>query len=273
MSALQSEKAAIFRAQHLSGKLVILPNIWDVVGAKLMQVIGYPSVATASVATAMANGYSDGQKIPFQQLLNIVKNISEAVTIPLTVDIERGFAGNLAQLKENIRLLIMHGAVGINIEDSLPEHSGFESIEYQCRKIEAIREAGILFGVPIFINARTDIFLLKVTDRAMEQATERARAYKSAGADCIYPITIGSYEDISRFSEATSMPVNVNLHTSISDIRKLESIGVARISLGPQLLNHALSTMKQVSEDLLKFDSATFFSRQLLSREFMDRLT
>jgi 2-methylisocitrate lyase-like PEP mutase family enzyme len=272
MQPSQFEKAENLRSQHHSGKLLILPNIWDVVGAKLMENTGYQSVATASVATALANGYRDGEKIPFPLLLNIVKNITGMVKLPLTVDVERGFAETIPQLKENIRLLIANGAVGINIEDSLPDQKGFDSSIDQCRKIEAIRETGLQYGVSIFINARTDLFLQKV-DRALELSVERALAYKSAGADCIYPISIGSYEDIGRFVEAVSMPVNVNLQKSVSDLHKLESLGVARISVGPQLLNHTLSVMKQVADGLLNYDSGPFYSRELLPREFLNRLT
>src|SRR5437773_10363952 len=115
----QSAKAALFRNQHHALKLLVLPNIWDALGARLIKKIGFPSVATASVSTALSNGYRDGENIPFSQLLNIVNRIAAAVDLPLTVDIERGFAETIPQLQANIRLLIENGAVGINIEDSL----------------------------------------------------------------------------------------------------------------------------------------------------------
>src|ERR1700681_3031873 len=102
----QSFKAELFRKQHLSGKLLVLPNIWDPLGARLLEKTGYKSVATASVATALTNGYLDGERIPFIQLLKVVNEITSSVSLPVTVDIERGFADSLLQLKENIRLLI-----------------------------------------------------------------------------------------------------------------------------------------------------------------------
>ena len=91
----QAEKAEQFRAQHFDKKLLILPNIWDALGAKLIQQVGFQSVATASVATALSNGYPDGEYIPFAELLTVVKKISSAVDLPLTVDIERGFADTI----------------------------------------------------------------------------------------------------------------------------------------------------------------------------------
>ncbi len=270
--ASQSDKASSFRAQHQSGKLLLLPNIWDVPGARLMEAIGFPSVATASIATALANGYSDGEKISFRELLQVVRKISSAVSIPVSIDIERGFAVGISELKDNIQLLIEHGAVGINIEDSTADSKGLFSIDEQCRKIEAVRETGIRLGVSIVINARTDSFLLKPEENRLSTAIQRGLSYKKAGADCIYPIMINSYEDIELFKQQVDMPLNVNLQKSISDLVRLEKSGVSRISVGPQMMNHALSAMKRIAEGLLKYDSALFFDGNLLSRGFMDSL-
>jgi len=268
----QLEKAERFRAQHLDEKLLILPNIWDALGAKLIQQLGFPSVATASVATALSNGYPDGEHIPFAELLTVVNRISSAVDLPLTVDIERGFADTIPRLKENIRLLIENGGIGINIEDSWPDHKGLNSIDDQCRKIEAIRETAIQCGVPIVINARTDIFFLKIENDPMTNAIDRARAFKKSGADCVYPILINKYDDIARFVEEVDMPVNVVLLKPISDLQYLEKIGVARVSVGPNLLNHVLTIMKTVAEGLMKYDSSAFFARDLLPREYLNQL-
>jgi 2-methylisocitrate lyase-like PEP mutase family enzyme len=268
---IQAAKAELFRSQHHGGRLLILPNIWEAMGAKLMVKAGYPSVATASVATAISNGFADGENIPFTQLLSVVSKIVTAVEVPVTVDIERGYAGDIELLKKNIRLLIENGGVGINIEDSMPEQKGLVGISDQCRKMEAIRETAIQCGVPIVINARSDIFLLK-SENAVQQAIERGRAYQKAGADCFYPILVNNYEDISRIVEEVNMPVNINLLKPVSDLRRLENMGVARVSVGPQLLFHVLTTMKQVADGLLQYDSTAFFGRELIPRDFINQL-
>jgi 2-methylisocitrate lyase-like PEP mutase family enzyme len=267
-----ASRANQFREQHSGPQLLILPNIWDALGARLMEKIGYPSVATASVATALVNGYLDGEKIPFRCLLDIVQSISSSVQLPLTVDIERGFADNIKQLQENIRLLIEHGAIGINIEDSRPDHKSLCPIKEQCLKIEAIREASIQCGVPLVINARTDVFLTELSSPALEEGIERGRAYKTAGADCIYPVTINNYEAIANFVQEVGTAVNILLMKSIPDLRKLREIGVARVSLGPNLLTQVLVTMQEIAAGLMHGDSSVFFSRELMSREFRDSL-
>jgi 2-methylisocitrate lyase-like PEP mutase family enzyme len=205
-------------------------------------------------------------------LLKVVNQIASAVSLPVTVDIERGFADTVIQLKENIRLLIENGAIGINIEDSHPDKLGLFTIEEQCRKIEGIRETGIQCGVPIIINARTDVFLQKNHENAMAMAIERGLAFKAVGADCFYPIVLNSYDEISLIISEVKMPVNVLLSKPVSDLARLEKIGVARLSLGPNLLNHALTAMKLVMDGLLKYDATTFFGPDLLPREFLNSL-
>jgi 2-methylisocitrate lyase-like PEP mutase family enzyme len=267
----QREKAESFRQLHLNKKLLILPNIWDVMGARMMELTGYPAVATASVAVAISQGYVDGEKIPFRQLLDLVNKISSSTILPLSVDMERGYADSIPRLKENIQELLENGAIGINLEDSLPDHKGFQSPDEQCRKIEAVRETALQQGIPLVINARTDFFFLKHPD-AMNESILRAHAYQKAGADCIYPIMMSNYDDIARFLAAVELPVNLNLLKPISDLEKLEEMGISRVSVGPQLLNHVMTTMKGLAEELLQYNSNGFFSRPLLSREFMDSL-
>lgn len=269
----QANKAVTFRQQHHKAELLILPNIWDVLSAKLIEALGFPSVATASVATALTNGYADGENIPFATLLKVVKQITVAVSVPVTVDIERGFAGNIEQLKENIELLIENGAIGVNIEDGRPDKAGLAPIDEQCRKIEAVRETGMKYGVPIVINARTDIFLQKASgDQVLQQAITRIRAFKEAGADCAYPILINNYQDIAILVEETQMPVNVFLLQSIGDLKKLESIGVSRVSTGPGLLKGALANMKNVAEGLQNYHAEAFLGQDLLTNDFLKNL-
>ena len=147
-----------------------------------MAKLDYPSIATASVSTALANGYLDGEKIPFSRLLEIVQDISSSVPLPLSVDVERGFAEKASvQLQENIHKLIEHGAIGINIEDSRPDHKSLNPIDEQCRKIEAIRDMSTRIGVPIIINARTDVFIIDQDDDALEEGIKEEELINSGG--------------------------------------------------------------------------------------------
>jgi 2-methylisocitrate lyase-like PEP mutase family enzyme len=269
MSLSQKEKALLFRAQHSAEKLLILANVWDPLGAKLMAAIGYPSLATASVPIALANGYPDGQHIPYTLLMELISKITSSVDLPVSVDLERGFAEDINQLKDNIKKLLDAGAIGLNIEDSPDHGKTMIPVAEQCRKIEAIREAGIEYGVPLVINARTDLFFQPAQDNTLSQVIERGKAYQTAGADCFYPMMMSSYHDIAAVKEALDIPLNILLFGPIRDLKQLEALGISRISVGPGLMKAALSKMKSACEGLLNYDAEEFLEEGKMSFEFM----
>src|SRR5205809_6630447 len=155
----QAEKAKQLYDLHHSGTLLILPNIWDVLGARLLEDLGYPAVATASASVAYSNGYNDGENIPFTDVLFILKRIAASVNIPVTADIESGYAQDEIQLEKNIRLLIEAGIVGINIEDTDKKTKALLPAAIQCEKIKRIKKIAGEMEVPLFINARTDCYV------------------------------------------------------------------------------------------------------------------
>ena len=137
---IQPEKGNLLNTLHHNGKLLVLPNIWDPLGAILLESLGYAAVATASASIAFSNGYPDGEKIPFKELLHILRKIINSVTIPVTADIESGYATNNAELKENIKMLLDAGIAGINFEDTNKDDKTIISIEAQCEKLSLIRK-------------------------------------------------------------------------------------------------------------------------------------
>ena len=271
---VQAEKAELFRKQHLSGKLLILPNCWDALSARLLETIGFPSVATASVATALIKGYADGEKIPFAVLLKSIGEITEAVKVPVTVDLERGYAADFTKLSDNIKAIIDHGAIGINIEDSLEDGKGLADLTSQCRKIETIKEAAISYGVQMVINARTDIFLQNTAGQnVIQEAVHRIKAFQHSGADCAYPIFVDSYETIETLVVETQMPLNILLLKSVSNLKKLEELGVARVSVGPGLIKAALTKMRNSAAGLMDYNSDEFFREDFISNDLIKGLT
>jgi 2-methylisocitrate lyase-like PEP mutase family enzyme len=254
----QQEKAKRFYDLHHSGKLLILPNIWDCLGANLLESLNYPAIATASASVAFTNGYDDGQEIPFESVLALLKKIVTSVNIPVSADIESGFAENDLQLKKNIKQLIATGIVGINIEDTDKETNSIVAIEVQCEKIKLIKGLSEQMGVSLFINARADVYLrgkdFDTAESKFEEALKRGSAYKSAGADCFYPIGMTRQEDIKRMVEQLQMPVNVITIPGIPALTVLNEIGVARVSLGPSFLKIALKAMKNLAVKLQDFE-------------------
>lgn len=249
----QQEKAKRFYDLHHNSKLLILPNIWDSLGALLLEDMGYPAVATASASVAFANGYDDGENISFNQLLVILKRIAEKINIPVTADIESGYANDEQRLKQNIKQIIEAGIVGINIEDTDKKTNTLLPVEVQCKKIKLIKKVSEEMNVPLFINARTDVYLRSGDNAAthkLEETIKRGFAYKDAGADCFYPITMNNAEDISSTIQQLQMPVNIIIMPGIPKLMDLEKMGVARVSLGPGFLKYAIKAMKNLAEKL-----------------------
>lgn len=250
MKATQREKADNLLALHHDSDLLVLPNIWDVLGAKMLEKEGFKAIATASASVAFSKGFEDNESIGFDSLLELFQSITSCTNLPVTVDIEKGYASSPKQLEENIKQLIGVGVVGLNIEDSKINSERLEPIEVFCDKIKVIRKVASKAGIPLVINARTDIFLHSdFTETSMNEAIARGKQYKEAGADCFYPI-LYPRESLAEVNNQVSLPINVLAQENTLPIDALEKLGIARLSFGPALLRFAYSKMKEAVSSL-----------------------
>jgi len=266
------KKAESLLELHHDNKLLVLPNIWDVLGAKLLESMGFQAVATASASVAFSNGYNDGQEIGFDQLLHILKPISAATHLPVSADIERGYANDLNELGDNIEKLIECEIVGVNIEDSINESGELNSIEDQCEIIKTIRKTAEKAGIPIVINARTDIFLSDDFDgNKIEEAILRGGEYIAAGANCFYPILCNMHQ-LKEIRQQLKVPINVFATKDTLPMKDLEDLGIARLSLGPSLLKSALTKMREVARSLQNYGNYDLFTENVLSSDEIVRI-
>jgi len=266
----QVRRAEAFRALHHAPKLLVLPNIWDPLGARLLEHLGYPAVATASAAVAYSLGYDDGQRIRFDVMLEVIERIAASVSIPLSADIEGGYAESPRELGDNVRRVLQAGAVGINLEDSIAEGGPLREIDAQCARIRAARAAAVREGIPLVINARTDVFLSEPAgseDDRVATAGARARAYVESGADCIYPILLDDVAALTSLRRATGAPINVLARAGTPPMRRLEAAGISRLSLGPGLIKSSLAAMEGVARELLDYGTYDRFTSQAMSSE------
>ncbi|MCB0208775.1 MAG: isocitrate lyase/phosphoenolpyruvate mutase family protein [Anaerolineae bacterium] len=263
-------KAENFLALHHDQRLLILPNIWDPLGARLLQHMGYPAAATASAAVAYSLGYDDGQKITLGAMLETIHRVAAAVDIPVTADIEAGFAESPADVAENIRQVLRAGAVGINFEDSDPTTGQLYPIDFQCDRLKAVRAMADQEGIPLVINARIDVFIsgfgTSMAER-MAEAVTRGKAYVEAGADCLYPIVLGDLDALSRIQSATASPLNVYGPSATASLRELEAAGISRVSLGPGIMKVVLKTMQQLFEQLQGYGSIDLSASKAMASE------
>ncbi|MFT6090440.1 isocitrate lyase/PEP mutase family protein [Sulfitobacter sp.] len=244
----QSEKADHFKSLHVKGDPLVLYNIWDAGGANMLSKAGAAAVATGSWSVAAAHGYDDGEAIPLAFVLQIVERIAQATDLPLTVDFEGGYSADPEQVAENTRKVIRAGAIGVNFEDQVVQGDGLYSISTQVARIKAMRQAAESEGVPLFINARTDLFL--GTDPAahpaqVAEAIDRAAAYAEAGADGYFVPRLSDLALIDQIVGQVSLPVNVMMMGDLASIKEVASAGVARASFGPGPYFTAMSDLTE----------------------------
>jgi 2-methylisocitrate lyase-like PEP mutase family enzyme len=251
----QKEKAELFKSLHIKGSPVILFNIWDPGSARTIEQAGAKAIATGSWSVAAANGFDDGEEVPLELVLANLQRIAASVALPVTLDFEGGYATKIPELKANITNLIAAGGIGINLEDRIVGGDGLHSIADQSARIVAIREAAEDAGVPLYINARTDVFLetypAKHDETQLQQALERAGAYAKAGASGLFAPGLRDPDLIKKLCDATPLPVNILVLPDTPPTQTMAALGVARISYGAGPYRQMMAALKEAGEKAL----------------------
>jgi 2-methylisocitrate lyase-like PEP mutase family enzyme len=234
---MKTTGAATLRALHVAGEPLVLPNAWDAASAQRVESAGFKVVATSSFATARILGYDDGEAAPVEDVLAAAARMVRAVSVPVTVDFERGYGLAPTELVERFAAT---GAVGLNLEDSDPPTGAMIDAAEQAEFVAAVRAAANAAGVDLVINARTDSFLRRAgsPDDQLAASIDRGARYLAAGADCVYPIAAADAEAIRALAEGLPGPVNVGYGRGNLPLNALAALGVARVSFGPSLQRH-----------------------------------
>jgi 2-methylisocitrate lyase-like PEP mutase family enzyme len=255
MIAEQARRAEAFRQRHHRAPLLVLPNAWDALSARLFLAAGFEAVATTSGGLAWSLGYPDGEQAPWEAVVAATARIVRvAGAAPVTADIEAGYADTPAALMRSVAEIIGTGVVGINLEDGVPgDHAApLRPLPAAAERIGAAREAARRAGVPIVINARTDLYLRPGADEAARfaETVARGKAYLAAGADCVYPIGLTDSATIGRLVQALAAPVNIILRPGAPAVAALAQLGVARASTATSLTLAAMAAIRASAEAL-----------------------
>jgi 2-methylisocitrate lyase-like PEP mutase family enzyme len=267
--ASQKEKAERLLSLHTGGDLLILPNVWNPIGARMLEQKGYPAVATASAAVSASLGYRDGEKIRRETLLDIIGRIARSVEVPVSADIEAGYGESLSELERTTEQVIDTGVVGVNIEDSREEEGVLRAVEAQCQRIALVRQTAERRGLHLVINARVDTFVssaFRSDEQALEETVARARAYAAAGADCIYPMGPGDQTTVRLLRWRIESPINILASPSATPLSVLRDIGVNRVSFGPFIFRSLLRKFSNIADVLLTTGDYASFA-DMMSRE------
>jgi 2-methylisocitrate lyase-like PEP mutase family enzyme len=252
--AEQAVKAELFRAMHSGPRLLLLPNAWDAISARIVVGAGFPAVATTSGGVAWALGYADGEVAPWEEVVDATRRIVRSVNVPVTADIETGYGDTPEALARSIGDIIGAGAVGVNLEEGLrTSPPSLRPTADMAARIGAAREAARAAGVPIVINARTDLYIKNIgedPEARFDETVARGRAYLAAGADCFYPIALRDPATIGRLTSVLAAPVNIMVRAGLPNIAELEALGVRRASTATALPLIAMGVVRQSLEQL-----------------------
>jgi 2-methylisocitrate lyase-like PEP mutase family enzyme len=261
--ASQQRRAELFRSLHDRTEILILPNAWDAGSAKLVEKAGAKAIATTSAGVANSLGYADGNLLPRDLAIEAVRRIVRVVDVPVTADIEGGYGDDPAAVCATVEGVMQAGAVGINIEDGRLEP------ERYAERLAAIRARAAAIGIPLFINARTDVVLLSLVSAAdqLDEVFRRARLYESAGADGLFVPGLADRAVIASLCREVTLPVNLLALPTLPPPEELAALGVARISAGAALMRSSMDLTQRCAQAMLRGDYSVMFSHVFPSRE------
>jgi methylisocitrate lyase len=214
--------------------------------------VGARALATSSYAVAEAHGFKDGERTPLFFVIDNLRRIVESTELPVTVDLEGGYTDQAkpANISETIDLALDAGAVGCNLEDSVPATGRLREAQDQAARIRTARKAADKAGLPFFINARTDVFLKRPSARhnaaIVAEALERAKTYADAGANGLFVPGLEDVALIAQLVSASPLPVNIMIDDAHL-IKPLADSGVARVSFGASPYISATSALEEAA--------------------------
>ncbi|WP_394838781.1 isocitrate lyase/phosphoenolpyruvate mutase family protein [Pendulispora rubella] len=264
---MQISRAAAFQSLHAPGEFLSIPNAWDAASAKIFEASGAKAIATTSCAVAWALGFADGEKISLDALTTVVRGITRSVSIPVSVDFERGYGETPNDVAASVTRILDVGAVGINLED------GFGPANELGVRIAVARRAALRFGVPLFINARTDVVLHRTRrpEQEVDEILARAKIYQDAGADGLFVPGLSNPDHIEAVARGTSLPLNLFAALpKLPPVAELRRLGVRRLTTAGRFAEVAFDAARRACIEFLESGTYSAFERCELNYHVMN---
>lgn len=243
--------------------ILLMPNPWDVGSARVLATMGFCALATTSAGFAGALGRND-QSVTRDELVDHVVALTTAVEVPFNVDAEDCFADDVDGVVETVRLLDATDAAGFSIEDYDPRADVIRAVEAATERVAAARSA----SADLVLTARAENHLHGVTD--LDDTIARLVAYREAGADVVYAPGLAKPDDIRRVVDSVGAPVNVLAIPGVPPVPELEALGVARVSLGSMLAWASYGALVEAASELMG-PGTSAYAKHLLSGEMRQR--
>lgn len=257
--------AAALRALHDRGRLLVLPNAWDALSARLVREAGAAAIATSSAAVAWALGHPDGEALPLDDLCRVVAAMARVVDVPMTVDLERGYGADPRAVSDAVLRVVEAGAAGVNLEDAAGDADAFAA------RLAAVRSR---LGDRVFVNARTCVVLKRAVppERSVAEVLARARRFEEAGADGLFVPMLTDPAAIAAVARGTALPLNVLVAPGLPGLRELAALGVRRVSAGVGVARAAYARARDAAAALLDQGSYEALVHAPLTYPYIDGL-
>lgn len=255
VSDAQREGATRFTALHHAGATLALPNAWDAASARVFAACGAQAIGTSSAGIAFSRGYPDGERIPLSEMIDVVRRMVAVVDVPVTVDIEAGYGATRTAVLDTVRAALDAGAVGVNLEDAPTDRPGqLRAVGEQAELIADARALADAAGIDLYLNARTDVFWLRLGEPAsrLGATLARLRAYREAGASGVFVPGVTDAETIAALVSGADCPLNVLAGPGCPDIAGMTRLGVARVSVGSGPARAIMALTRRIGSDLLE---------------------
>lgn len=256
----QVRQAGIFANLHRRDDPLLLPNAWDAGSALAIADAGAKAIATTSAGVAWSLGVPDAADLGSERVAAVIERITAVVPLPVSADIEAGYGPTPDAVAATVTAVIQAGAVGVNLEDRSGRDGAplFETAE-QVERLAAARAAADRLAIPLWINARTDVFLPDTgpAEGRLEAALKRAAAYAAAGANSLFVPGLVDLKAIAELA-AGPLPIAVMVWAGAPTVSELTAAGAVRISLGPAIAQAAYAVAARATTELL--DRGTYHS-------------
>jgi 2-methylisocitrate lyase-like PEP mutase family enzyme len=260
----QAEQAQRFRALHVAGRPLLLPNPWDEGSAKVLASQGFEALATTSSGFALSLGRPDG-KVSRDEALAHARSIVTATPLPVSADLERGFADEPGGVAQTVELAKSAGLAGCSIEDftGVPAEPIYGTA-LAAERIAAAAEAAHRGEVRLVLTARAENYLHGRPD--LGDTIARLQAFQEAGADVLYAPGLTALADIRQVIASVDRPVNVLALPGGPAAGDLADAGVSRVSVGGSFAFVALAALAEAAAEFRDGGPGTFLERAASGR-------
>ncbi len=241
-----------FVSLHNESEPLLIANVWNVQSAKAFEAAGMKAIATSSAAVAETLGYGDGEQMPFEDYLFVIRRIAQNTKLPFSVDLEGGYGRDAKTIVERIAELSELGVAGINIEDSVVVNGQRTLLEENkfSDLLHSITTSLASKGIRMFINVRSDVYLLGLPD-ALANASRRVHLYSGAGVHGIFLPCLTDLEHMSTLTSQLKLPLNVMCMPNLPSFGELKRAGVRRISMGNFVNGEVYARIGRITADIL----------------------